>query len=170
MDAELIIKSIMGLVVILAILMFLLFLEPKEEKVKKQSSKKKTTVQKNKKGSKAESPNQEIQEIQKDSDSPINTDLNYLAEVIKNKRSDASKLSEALELIIEYHGRVHKKLGVRAHPDFDIYMDILFTICRHPNANKDMIIKFDRDLERLNPEYRQEINDSITKGLNSRGI
>ena len=65
---------------------------------------------------------------------------------------------------------MHKKLGLRAHPDFDIYMDILFTICRHPNANKDLIIKFDRELEELNSEYKKEINDAITKGLNSRRV
>jgi len=59
---------------------------------------------------------------------------------------------------------------MRAHPDFDIYMEILFTICRHPNTNKDIVIKFDRELGRLNPEYKKEINEAITKGLNSRRV
>jgi len=65
---------------------------------------------------------------------------------------------------------LHEKLGLRTHPDFDTYMDILFTICRHPNTNKDIIIKFDKELSRLNPEYKKEINEAITKGLNSRRV
>jgi hypothetical protein len=61
-------------------------------------------------------------------------------------------------------------MGVRAHKDFDIYMDVLFTLCRHPNTNTDLIINFDKELARLNPDYKQEINNAISKGLNSRGI
>ena len=59
---------------------------------------------------------------------------------------------------------------MRAHPDFDIYMDILFTICRHPNTTKNLILDFDKELERLNPEYKPEINNALAKGLNSRGV
>jgi len=158
MEAELIIKSIMGLVALLALLIFLLFLEPDSTKnPKAKPSEIKPSVQEEKK-----EPSGEVQKKE--------LDLNYLAEIIKNKKSDAKKLQYALDAILKYHGKVHKKLGIRAHPDFDIYIDILFTLCRHPNANKDLIINFDRELERQNPEYKQEINEAITKGLNSRGI
>lgn len=154
METELIIKSIIGLVVILTILIFLLFFEP--NRAKKELSKNKEVAQK----------------INNDTNSSslVNTDLNYLVSILKNKKSDAKKLSEALELIIKHHGSVHQKLGIRPHPDFNIYMDILFTICRHKNTNKDIIIKFDRELTKLNPQYKQEINESITRGLNSRGM
>lgn len=154
METELIIKSIIGLVVILTILIFLLFFEP--NRAKKELSKNKEIAQK----------------INNDTNSSslVNTDLNYLVSILKNKKSDAKKLSEALELIIKHHGSVHQKLGIRPHPDFNIYMDILFTICRHKNTNKDIIIKFDRELTKLNPQYKQEINESITRGLNSRGM
>jgi hypothetical protein len=158
MEAELIIKSIMGLVALLALLMFLLFLEPgSTKKSQEKPSEINPPAQEEKKEPSGESHKKEL-------------DLNYLAEIIKNKKSDSKKLQYALDAIIKYHGKVHKKLGLRAHPDFDIYIDILFTLCRHPNANKDLIINFDRELERQNPEYKQEINEAITKGLNSRGI
>jgi hypothetical protein len=158
MEAELIIKSIMGLVALLGLLIFLLFLEPKStQKSQEKPSDIKPAAQEEKKEPSGESHKKEF-------------DLNYLAEIIKNKKSDSKKLQYALDAIIKYHGKVHKKLGLRAHPDFDIYIDILFTLCRHPNANKDLIINFDRELERQNPEYKQEINEAITKGLNSRGI
>jgi len=150
-EVTLIIKSIVGLVVILAILIFLLFLSPDKEKKK----------EKTKPVSKKTTPSQK---------EPSNTDFDYLISVIKKKKSTTEELKEALDLIIKYHGTVHKKLGLRAHPDFDIYMEILFRICRHPNINKDLVVKFDRDLVKLNPEYKKEINEAITKGLNSRRV
>ncbi len=75
-----------------------------------------------------------------------------------------------MDLVLKSHGNIHKKLGIRAHPDFDIYMEMLIVVCRHPNTNKNIIIDFDKELLKLNPQYKAEINDAITKGLNSRGI
>ena len=140
----------MGLVSILAVLMFLLFRSSSKKKIKKVKivkKKVKPTVKK-----------------------PLNTDLKFLKTIIKKKQTEAPKLQETLDLIIKHHGTIHTKLGIRAHPDFDIYFDILFTVCRHPNANKDMIIKFDRELGELNPNYKVDINEAITKGLNSRRV
>jgi len=147
MEAELIIKSIIGLVVILAVLMFFLFLEPSKESAKE----KKPSIEKY------------------ESDPFKKPDLTSLVYIIKNKKSDAAELLEAVQLIAKYYGVINKKLGVRPHPDFDIYADLLFTICRHKHTNKDIIIYFDRELGRLNPEYKKEINEAVTKGLNSRG-
>jgi len=146
MEITLLLKSIVGLVVVLAILIFLLFL-PTKKKKKKKVVKKSTS-----------------------SKASLNTDLEHLRSIIKKKRTTTKELKDTLELILKHHGRVHEKLGLRTHPDFDTYMDILFTICRHPNTNKDIIIKFDKELSRLNPEYKKEINEAITKGLNSRRV
>ena len=152
MNIELIIESVMGLVALLALLLFLLFLTSDKSVKKKKKEIKNKIVDKPKVSA------------------ALPTDLEYLRGIIKDKESKASALKEALEMIIKYHGTVHTKLGLRAHPDFDPYMDVLFTICRHPNADKDMIINFDRDLGRLNPEYKQDINEAITKGLTSRRV
>jgi len=149
MDITLIIKSIMGLVAILGLLVILLVLPSRKRKKESLADTKKVN----------KTPQKE----------ELKTDLSSLHAIVKNKKTSTKKLKEALDLILKHHGVVHKKLGMRPHPDFDIYMDILFTICRHPNTNKNLIIKFDKELERLNPEYKKEINDSITKGLNSRG-
>ena len=149
MEVTLIIKSVMGLIVILGLLVFLLFL-PSQKKKKTSFTTKKT--------------------IKKEPKEGLKTDFASLLSVIKNKKTSTSELKEALDLVIKHHGVVHKKLGLRAHPDFDVYMDILFTICRHPNTNKSIIVGFDSALEKLNPEYKKEINDTIAKGLNSRGI
>ncbi|ABB43322.1 hypothetical protein Suden_0041 [Sulfurimonas denitrificans DSM 1251] len=150
METELIVKSIMGLIALLSLLVFFLFLEPNKDK-KKPNSNSKVVVDRD--------------EVESEE-----TNLDALVAIIKNKKSDSKKLSFALDMILKHHGTFHKKMGVRAHKDFDIYMDVLFTLCRHPNTNKDLIINFDKELARLNPDYKQEINNAISKGLNSRGI
>ena len=152
MEVELIIESIMGLVGLLGLLILFLFIAPSSEEQKAQDIE----------------PEEPIVEVA--SEPSMDTDLESLRDVIKDKESPTEKLREALELIIEYHGTVHTKLGIRAHPDFDIYAEVLFRICRHPNADKDMIIKFDRDLGRLNPEYKEDINEAMTRGLTSRRV
>jgi len=147
MDIELLIKSFLGLVVILAILIFFLFYLPKKKKIVETKKKMRVDTQQ------------------------YNTDhsLSILLEVIKNRASTAKELKEALDLVIKYHGTIHPKLGLRPHPDFDVYGEILLRICRHPNTNKNIILDFDKALELKNEEYKKDINDFITKGLNSRG-
>ena len=146
MELTLLIQSAMGLLVILGILVFLLVLAPKSKK--KEVAKK--IVQEQKAKPKIE--------------------LEFLRTVVKNRKSTADELKEALALVLKYHGTIHKKLGLRPHPESQVYMDILFNLCRHPNANKDIVINFDKELGRLNPDYKKDLNDAMMRGLNSRGI
>ncbi len=149
MDIVLLIKSFLGLIVVLGILLFLLLKGSSKKKKKSVDAKK--SVKPQKKGNAFES-------------------LDTLVKVIKDKKSSTKELKEALDKIIKYHGKIHPKLGVRAHPDFNIYGEIILRICHHPNTSKDLIINFDRDLEEKNKEYKREINDFLTKGLETRGI
>jgi len=153
MEITLLVQSIAGLVVILGILIFIFLYM---QSVKREKENKKLKLK-----------NRDTARVAKKS---VSHDLLDLLEVIRDKKSTTQELAEALDLIIKYHGHIHSKLGIRPHPDFNIYSEILLRICRHPNTNKDIIVKFDRELEKLNPEYIREINDSLTKGLNSRGI
>ena len=149
MELELIIKAIMGLVVLLAVLIFLLFLNPKKKESKKESS--------------------ALRSIETKNSSYQKVDFASLVKIVKNKNSSSKELYDAVGLIIKHYGTISKKVGIRLHPDFEIYADLLFTICRHKNTNKDIVVYFDRELRKLNPEYRKEINEAVTKGLNSRG-
>jgi len=144
MEISLLIKVVAGLVVILGILVFLLLLPKKIKDSKKVLSEKERNKPK------------------------VKTDLNSLRYIIRNRVSSNKQLGEALDLIIKHHGNIPNKLGIRVNPQFDGYMEVLVTLCRHPNASKDIIIKFDKELTKLNPDYKSEINDAITKGLNSR--
>lgn len=97
-------------------------------------------------------------------------DLESLKAIIEHKRTTSKELQEALDLVLKHYGVIPNKIGVLYHHDFQIYMDILFSICIHPNTNKKIILGFDKELERLNPEYKVEINEAITRGLNSREV
>lgn len=143
MEASLLIEAIAGLVAILAILLFIM-LKPKVDLTTK-----KTYV----------TPSEEPKK---------KTDLDSLRHVIRNRASTKHELSEAVDMILKYHGKIPEKLGIRINPKFDAYMEIFVTLCRHRNATKEMILKLDRELVSRNPDYKSEINDAITKGLNSR--
>lgn len=149
MDIVLLIKSGMGLVVTLAFLIFLLFYSLKIKKEKAIATKAKKSV---------------VQKVDK-----VPT-FESLRAVIKNKKATSDELKGALDEIIKYYGKVSNVSGKSTHADFDIYLGIVFSICRHPNTTKDIIINFDKELTKLNPEYKSDINDAITKGLNSRGV
>ena len=148
MELTILIQSAMGLLVVLGLLVFILVLAPKPKRKEVPKSKKVVQEQKTK----------------------SRRDLEFVRTVVKNRESTIGELQEALALVIKYHGAIHKKLGMRAHPESQIYMDILFNICRHPNANKDVIVVFDRELGRLNPDYKKDLHDAMMRGLNSRGI
>ncbi|MFK5936837.1 MAG: hypothetical protein QM497_00440 [Sulfurimonas sp.] len=147
MEITILVQSIVGLVIILSILVFLLS-GPFEKKPKKE-------IKVNKKPSPLVIPK---------------TDMESLRAIVANPESSVKELADALSLVIKYHGTMHIKLGMNAHPDSNIYMDALFKVCRHKNANKEMIVKFNNELEKLNPQYKREINDALMRGLNSRGV
>lgn len=88
--------------------------------------------------------------------------LDELLGVIKNKKSTTDELKNALDLVMKYHDKIH--------PDFNIYGEMLLRVCRHPNINKDILLKFNRELEKRNEGYKREINDAVTIGLDSRGF
>jgi len=148
MEITLLIKSILGLVIVLGLLIFLFVYSSSTKKNKKNTS----TVKK-------QTPKSKKDEL----------DLMALRGIIKKRESTAKELKEALDLILKNYGKITKKLGARTHPDFEIYRDILFSLCRHKNTTKNHIINFDKELIRLNPEYKSEIDNAVTKGLNSRG-
>jgi len=140
------VKFFVGLIALLTLLIFFLLYKPKKKKVEKKLS-------------------EPIEKWDGDYKS-----LAELLEVIKNKQSSSEEIASALDLVMKHHGTIHSKLGLRLHPEFDTYGEILFRICRHPNINKKILLKFNRELEKRNEEYKREINDCVTKGLNSRGF
>jgi len=145
MEVEILIQSAMGLVVILAILIYFFFFAGKKSKKETKKVIKKTNPKK-----------------------VDTTTLQHLRSIVKNRETSTQDLQKALNNIIKYHGTIHPKLGTRTHPDFELYKDIIVALCKHPNTSKDLIIKFDKELEARNPNYSVEINKALSQGLNSR--
>ncbi len=149
MNTLYIIASVLMLLIVLIIVVFLIIRSNQEDSDRKAKAVSNST--------KVLSPEPKIPH-----------DFESLRKIIKNKKSTALQLSEALDLIIKYHGEIHPKLGIRTHPEFDNYIDVIIRLCRHPRADSKMVVKFDKELRAKNPTYEKDINDAITKGLNSR--
>ena len=144
MEITLLFKFFIGLLLLLALLLYFLLFKRK----KKSLSKKSTTSPQRK-----NTPSFEA-----------------LISVIKNKNATREELFSAVEDILKYYGTIHPKLGMRSHPDFDKYGLIILKLCHHPHTDKKIILKFDKELRAKNPEYAHEINDFLTKGLDTRGV
>jgi len=142
MDIILLIKSGIVLTIILLVLIYFFLFKPS----KKKPIKKKTVKPKKR----------------------VPTDLDYFRSIVKNRDTDTKTLKETLELILKYHGDIPNKIGTNNHPNFVLYEDIIFTICRHPNTKSTLVSEFTSKLEKRNPSYRSQINDALTRGLNSR--
>jgi len=149
MDITLLLKSFIILVILLGIA--LVFFLSHNKKTKK----KKTTKENLPKTS-------QTKEVVLDFDA-------YMA-IIKNRKSDTQALQEAVDNIIKHYGKIPPKLGIRLPDDYYRYEEILLRLCRHKNTNKDVIISFYKRLLKQNPNYTKEINDALTKGLNSLGV
>jgi hypothetical protein len=152
MDIELLIKSIVGLIVILTILIVVFILPAKSKKKKQQVKSKQTTFSK------------QVNKKEKV------LSFDELRAIVRKKSSTTKDLEYAVDEIVKHYSKIHPKMGVRTHPDFDKYIDLIVHLVRHKNTNKDLILKLDRALTKNNPDYKAELNDTLTKALNSRGI
>ena len=150
MDIELIIKSVVGLVVLLTLLI-VLFIIPSRNKKKRIEERKKESAK----------PVKKREEI---------LSFDELRAIVRRRSTTTEELQKAIDQVVKHYSKIHPKLGIRNHPDFDKYVDLIIHLVRHKNTNKDLILQLDRALTQNNPEYRAELNDTLTKALNSRGM
>jgi hypothetical protein len=147
MDVTLLLKYFIGLVILLSIALFFFLYS--------RSNKKKQIEIKEKKSKPKKIEFKEFDE--------------YLS-IIKNKATDTQTLQQTVDDILKYYGTIPAKLGIRVHPEYYKYEEVLLRLCRHKNTNKNIIISFYKQLLKKNPKYAKEINDALTKGLNSLGM
>jgi predicted transcriptional regulator len=146
MDIVFILKTLAGLIVILALLVLLFVYPAKKREIKKAAKKKQPKK------------------------STTECNLKDIIVLLKNKQTEQKELEEAIACMVKYHAKIPNKLGIRAHPDFDMYEEIILRLCNHPSTNKDIILKLDRALQKQNPTYTHELNNALSKGLNARGM
>ncbi|MDH4944828.1 hypothetical protein [Sulfurimonas sp. C5] len=144
MDLLFIIKSLIGLILILGILIALFFYSPGEKRKKKKAL--------------ADKPREDKE-----------YSFDDLSAIIKAKKSSTDELQWALNTILRYYGEIPPKDGIKLHNDFYHFSELIIRLTHHPHTTKDLILNFDRELQKMNPEYAKEINDALTKGIKSRG-
>jgi len=146
MDIVSLIESLLGLSALLGFLiMFYFYRAHKKAPVKKSVLKEKTQLQR------------------------VPT-LEALLKIISEKSSTTNELEETVTHILKNHGKIPIKKGLKADPKFAIYSEIIIRACHHPNITKKIILKLQRELIAQNPTYRLELEDSLSKGLDTRSI
>jgi tRNA U34 5-carboxymethylaminomethyl modifying enzyme MnmG/GidA len=145
MDIKLIAVVTIGLVMVLVVIvLYILFAGKKKKSIKKRVKKKQVKKKE------------------------VYSSLEELKAIIKKKTSSSEELSNALDLVIKYHGYISEQSAGKRSTSFDTYIDILVTICRHPNTNKNIIINFDSALSKKNPTYKSSIDNIVRRGLDTR--
>jgi hypothetical protein len=90
--------------------------------------------------------------------------------LFSHKHSSKSELKEAIEQLVRHHGKIHSKLGDLAHPDFKRYLELIISLCKNPQADKELILSLDQKLRVKNPKYGLEIDEAVNKGIAARGF
>ena len=90
-------------------------------------------------------------------------DLKTLLQIINNKNSSTEELRIVVNSVLE-------DFAIIKEDDFNLYAQMLLKIARHPNANKDIILRLDRGLSERNPTRKKEISDFTSQGLNAREV
>lgn len=85
--------------------------------------------------------------------------LKSLRDNIKDKQISTRELEANVQLILLHYVKIEV---------FDIYEEILFRITRHPSTHTKLILSFERELCKCNPEHASRIASSIMQGLDSR--
>jgi len=142
MDIILTLKILVVLVVVLGVLIFFFLKSSKQKRMQQKKEPKELNMPK---------------------------ELDELAKIIKDVHSTTKQLRQAVNDILKYHGKIYSEtLGKKVVSDFDIYGDIIINLCKHPNTTKDLILTFDKELEKLNPDFKSEISNILMLGLDAR--
>jgi hypothetical protein len=90
--------------------------------------------------------------------------------LFSHRDSSKAELKEAIEQLVRHHGKIHAKLGDLVHPDFKRYLELIISLCKTPQADKELILSLDQKLRVKNPKYGLEIDEAVNKGIAARGF
>jgi hypothetical protein len=85
-----------------------------------------------------------------------------LEAVILDPKSSKAELSKAVDAIRSNHAMIRAGTLER-------YTRLMTALCRHPHTDKSLVISLDKGLQEQNPNFRQELEAALQKGLNARG-
>jgi hypothetical protein len=84
-----------------------------------------------------------------------------LEAVILDPKSPKAELSRAVDTIRRHHGTIRAE-------SLERYIHLVIALCRHPQTDKSLVIALDRGLQEQNPNFSQELEAALRKGLNAR--
>ena len=148
MSVEAILNTIGGLFAILVLLIFIFVLPARKKRANK--SQKRT------------------QSKQGQAKSEQKYSFEELEQIIKDPASTTEQLQFAVDQIVRYYRIIPPKIGIRPHPDFKRYKNLIMYLVRHKNTHKDIILQLDSALLKENPSYKEELDAALNKALNSR--
>ena len=83
--------------------------------------------------------------------------------VINHASSKNPELNRAVDTIIERYGHV-----VEGERPFEAYASLLAKLCVHPHTDSKMILRFQRSVLAVNPQYKEQIEHTLKLGLAGR--
>lgn len=85
-----------------------------------------------------------------------------LSEVIKNTSSSSHELNHAVEMILKHFSRINGHTIAK-------YQHLLESLCIHPRTDSKLILRFEKTLRTVNPDYSHDIEKALSLGLAARG-
>lgn len=103
---------------------------------------------------------EKVRLVKKEEDLKDFPTLEELRDRLKDKDMNSKSLQKVLESIVEVYGTIE---------DFEIYVDIIWRMTRHPHATTKTVLGLERELIQKNPNFQEEISKHIKDALDSRG-
>ncbi len=88
--------------------------------------------------------------------------LDTLIAIVQNRSSREDDLVYAIDRILARHGSIEAQ-------NFERYERLIIELCVHPNTASKLILRFEKTLRSLNPEYAGQIERALAQGLAQRG-
>lgn len=85
-----------------------------------------------------------------------------LSQVIKSHSTSATELTHAVDAILSRFGTIN------AHT-LEGYKHLVEALCVHPKTDSKLILRFEKTLRSHNPDYADQIEKALARGLAARG-
>ncbi|MEA2110772.1 MAG: hypothetical protein U9P71_01860 [Campylobacterota bacterium] len=91
-----------------------------------------------------------------------------LKAIMKNQEASTAELHNAVNDLLKYYGTIPPKQGIHPNKKFQEYASLLVTVCHHKHVNAKIVVHFENQLKQMNPNYENNIEEMLKRGLNSR--
>ncbi len=93
--------------------------------------------------------------------------INDYVRIVSSPNTSTKELEKTIDIVLNLYP-FPKKTSYKAPPESKPYLDFIFFIAHHKNANAKMIADLNRNLKKINPNYKEEIDAYEEEGLSKR--